>query len=75
MMYEVTFDRIGRGSRQTTEQFEAYSPDGLAEAIFRHARSKLASSWFDVTVNLEEMRGSIEFGRFGTFTIRELVDA
>lgn len=72
--YRVTFPRIGRSSNGSfAEEFIAADADDLAGQIFKYARPKLASSMFMVTVDLETMSGSIEAGRFGTFTIAEAV--
>lgn len=68
----VTFERIGRGFRGRVETFELPDDDRLAdelaEAIYRFAKGKLGSKWYDVEVSLDEGRGSIEAGRFGRFT-------
>lgn len=56
------------------QNFEAASADDLAAAIFKFARLKLAASWFEVVVDLETGTGSIEYGRFGTFTFIEIPD-
>ena len=75
MMFRVEFERIGRGSRGTVKDFEADDADGLAEQIHRFADGKLASRWFDVSVELNETNvgtGSIEGGRFGTFTVEKI---
>lgn len=72
-IYRVTFERIGRSVGNTlwpkTEDFVATSADELATVIFTYARQYLMSNEFDVMVNLEEGKGSIGYGRFGTFTI------
>ena len=67
--YRVTFERIGRGARGLTQDWEAVDADDLASIIYGFARKHLASSEYSVLVDLETMRGSIEAGRFGTFTI------
>lgn len=69
MIYSVTFDRIGRNCRNAKENFEANTADDLAEAIFKYSKKHLGSKEFDVLVDLDTMTGSIEYGRFGEFTI------
>ena len=73
-MYDVTFERIGRGCKGVTERFTVNdcddAADELAYAIFGFARRHLSSMSYDVIVDLEEQRGSIENGRFGRFTIQ-----
>lgn len=70
MSYVIDFERIGRNHSPHGLEVNSDDPDEIAEAVFAHARKHLASSWFSVDVNLDEMRGSIEAGRFGKFTIR-----
>lgn len=67
--YTVTFARIGRSHGPFAETFSATSADDLAEQVFQYSRSKLGSKMFEVSVDLDGMVGSIEYGRFGTFTI------
>ena len=76
MKYIVKFDRIGRDhfARPIEVEVAEDDADGIAEAVFRHAKSKLASRWFEVYVDLDAGKGLIEAGRFGTFTV-ERADA
>ncbi len=69
---EFTGERIGRNHEVEPIEIEAESADGIAEAVYRHARTKLASSHFDVVARIDTMSGTIEAGRFGSFTITEL---
>jgi hypothetical protein len=73
--YRVTFDRIGRGARGLVKEWDAVDADDLASIIYGFARSHLASREYAVLVDLDKMAGSIEYGRFGTFTIAEAVPA
>lgn len=75
--YRIIFKdgRIGRTRGNGDIVITARDADDIAAQIFFIARKKLASSWFDVTVDLEEMHGSIEYGRFGEFTIERLEKA
>ncbi|MCA1572766.1 MAG: hypothetical protein LC798_21230 [Chloroflexi bacterium] len=66
--YRLLFERIGR-NRDLETTVDAGDADALAEAVWRFARGRLGSRSFEVTVDLEAMKGSIEYGRFGTFTI------
>ena len=71
--YRCTFPRIGRSSNGSfVETFTAADADDLAEQVFRFAKRKLASRMFVVSVDLERMVGSIEYDRFGTFTIESV---
>lgn len=72
--YHVVFERIGR-RHDLTSDFEAADADDLADVIYRFARKHLASRDFMVLVDLEKNTGSIEAGRFGTFTISALPKA
>ncbi len=67
--YVVDFERVGRGYGVGPMTFDAAGSDDLARQVHGHIRPLLASRHFDVTVDLEEGRGWIEDGRFGTFTI------
>lgn len=70
--YTVKFDRIGRNrTAGLTLETQASDADDLADKIYRYARRSLASSGFEVVVDLEAGRGSIEYGRYGSFTIEE----
>ena len=70
--YDVRFERIGRGHRETVATFDAETADDLAAAVYRHCKGKLASRWFDVTVDLDAGTGGIDGGRFGAFTVEEV---
>ena len=70
--YLLKFERIGRRNHDTKLHTYATGADDLALQVHRHARPMLASRDFDVTVDLEQGKGWIEAGRFGTFTIEEV---
>lgn len=72
--YRVTFDgeRVGRSHGIQPQTFTAEDADGLALAVYRFAKSKLGSRFPDVDVDLESMRGSIMWGRAGSFSIEAL---
>lgn len=72
-VYRVDFKRIGRNHNVPSVQAAVSNADSLAAVIYGHARSYLMSSDFTVDVDLEAMKGLIDGGRFGTFTITELV--
>jgi hypothetical protein len=67
--YVATFERIGRRHDVPPLTVDSADPDAIAEAVWAYARQFLGSRWFDVVVDLAELRGSIEFGRFGKFTL------
>lgn len=71
MKYVCKFERIGRDHYVPPLEVECPEDDAdaIAEAVFRYARTKLASSWFEVLVDLESNRVSIEMGRFGVGTV------
>ena len=72
--YHVIFDRIGRNHSPKPIDLEAVDAQDLAEQIYNHVKPQLASRFPDVTVNLEEMRGSIVTGMVvaGKFTLTEV---
>lgn len=72
--YEVTFERIGRTNRGTVKTFHAASPADLVEPVYMFARAFLASKQFTVTT-YDDGTGSIDGGRFGDFTWKELTPA
>lgn len=72
MKVRCEFERIGRNRSVAPLEVECTDADELAEHVWRYARQNLGSRFFDVIVNLEEGRGSIEMGRFGTFTVTEV---
>jgi hypothetical protein len=67
--YLIDFERIGRTHNPPSLTVESDDPDEVAYAVFCHARRYLASRDFGVFVDLDEMRGHIDAGRFGRFTI------
>lgn len=69
MRYVVTFERIGRRRDLPPITVEGADGDEIAEAVWRFANRHLGSKMFDVYVDLEAMRGTIEQGRFGAFTL------
>jgi hypothetical protein len=74
MKYRLVFDQIGRNHDPAPLVVEAADADDLAEKVFTYIRKKklLISREFDVEVDLGSMSGSIEFGRFGHFTIEQI---
>lgn len=70
-LYLVTFGRVGRSNGIRPTMFNARGAEDLAEQVHRRLRRYLASSWFDVSVDLESGRGLIEAGRFGEFTVED----
>lgn len=52
----------------------AKDADDLAEQIARYVKKFIASTWFDVTVDLDEGKAWIEGGRFGTCVIEDRGD-
>jgi hypothetical protein len=74
MKYRITFDRVGRNHNPEPVFIEASDAEDLAAKIFAYIirRKLLASREFEVTVDLTKMSGSIDFGRFGEFTIEEV---
>lgn len=70
--YLLKFERIGRGNRDTKLHTYAADADELAEQVYRHARPLLVSRMFEVVADLEQGKGWIEGGRFGSFTIEEV---
>ena len=72
--YTVTFERVGR--RHDVPPLEvAGDPDEIAEQVYRYARRFLGSKDVFVSVDLEQMTGSINAARFGTFTLAPAVTA
>ena len=69
MTYTAKFERIGRRRDVPDLVVVADTADQMADAIWHYAKGFLGSKWYDVTVDLEAMRGSIEYGRFGRFTL------
>jgi hypothetical protein len=75
--YRVTFEdngRIGRTRGNGDLVITARDANDVADQVYRHVKNKLASRWFEVTVDLEAQRGSIECGRFGRFTVVPLTE-
>lgn len=75
MTYTVTFERVGRNHDVPPLEVESDNADEIAFNIYTYARKFLASRDVEVIVNLDELRGSINYGRFGTFTLAEKVTA
>lgn len=73
-IYLIKFERVGRRRDVPEVVYNAKDADDLAKQIHKYVRKFLASSWYEVTVNLETMTGSIDFGRFGNFTIEDRGD-
>lgn len=67
--YTVKFERVGRNHAVPDLTVEAADVDELTEAAYRYAGRFLGSRSYEVVVNLEAMTGSVEYGRFGRFTI------
>ena len=71
MRYTVNFERIGRN--HSVDAIEVGdNPDAIAIAVWKLAKTKLASHDFQVDVDIDNLKGSIEGGRFGTFTLTEI---
>lgn len=70
--YSVEFERIGRRRDVPDNIFTVVDADDLAQQVWRFAGRYLGSRWYDVTVDLDAMTGSIEAGRFGRFFLREV---
>jgi hypothetical protein len=72
--YLVTFTdkRIGRTHTVEPHEFDAYDAQELSELIYDYVRPFLLSTSPEVTVDLEEMSGSVGFGRYATFTIEKV---
>lgn len=70
--YLVRFERIGRTAKGVLLDTFAVDADDLASVIFHYAKPMIVSKMFEVTVDLEQGKGWIEGGRFGTFTIEEV---
>ena len=77
-MIAVTFDRIGRTYDPPPIHIadDDMTADGIADAVYHHARKYLASSWFSVTAHWDPDDGTgtvtIEGGRFGDGTIKRV---
>lgn len=72
--YRVDFERIGRRRDVAPLEVAAPAAGELADEVAEYARRYLGSRFFVVVVDLEQMTGRIEGGRFGTFTISSLED-
>lgn len=68
--YIVEFERIGRSHDVPPLTTTAESAAHLAEQVYDYARRFLGSKGYTVVVDLDEMSGSIEAGRFGAFTVK-----
>jgi hypothetical protein len=71
MTYTVQFERVGRNYDVPPLTVEGDNADEIAFHIYTYARKFLASRDVEVLVKLDELRGSINYGRFGTFTLSE----
>ena len=49
-----------------------HDPAVIAEAVFKFAKSRITSKWWECTVNMETMRCYLEGGRFGEGVITEI---
>lgn len=75
--YKITFDRIGRSRDVPAMIASAPDPDvlpiatsaAISDEVWRYANRFLLSRDFMVRTDLDTMTGSIDGGRFGTFTI------
>lgn len=70
--YVVDFERVGRNHNVAPMTFEDVTePEELAALIHHRVKGYLASRWFEVIVDLDEMRGHIDAGMrpAGRFTI------
>lgn len=71
--YRIEFGRVGRNHNVPPLEVTAADVDEVAEAVWRVANRHLGSRFFDVSVDLETGEGWIEGGRFGRFTVTEIV--
>lgn len=69
----VKFERIGRTGTTPEAALTVHVPaqfaddaDRVAEYLYVHCKRHLLSNDFEVTVDLEEGKVSLEYGRFGT---------
>lgn len=75
MKYLTTFTRIGRNHYiDPLEVTFGTDPDTVAYQVFQYAKKKLSSHQFEVEVNMDELKGTIEGGRFGSFTLEAVDD-
>jgi hypothetical protein len=72
--YKITFknNRVGRNKDVKPLELSATSLGELQEALHYFCGQHLISSFFDVVINPSDMTGSIEYGRYGDFIIKEL---
>lgn len=66
--YVATFERIGRNHNVPPLTISG-TPDEMAGRVYRYSLGFLGSRDVMVSVDLEEMKGSINGGRFGSFTL------
>lgn len=67
--YNCIFERVGRNHNVPTLYVEGSDPDEIAYHVYGYARKYLASNDVEVSVNLDTLRGFINYGRFGTFEL------
>lgn len=67
--YTLKFERVGRNRHVPDLVVDAPDVDALTEAAYREVGKHLGSRSYEVVVDLERMTGSVEWGRFGRFTI------
>ncbi len=68
--YIATFERIGR-NHNVPPLTVSGTPDEIAERVYHYSLGFLGSRDVMVSVDMDEMTGSINAGRFGTFTFAE----
>lgn len=73
-LYVVKFSRVGRSRSVPEMTANAANADALCAQVHRYVGKFLASSWYDVSVDLETGRGWIDGGRYGEFTVEDRGD-
>jgi hypothetical protein len=69
--YVATFERIGR--RHDVKPLPVSgSPDQIAEQVYRYSLGFFGSRDVEITVDLQQMKGFICWGRFGSFTLADV---
>lgn len=71
LRYIATFKdgRLGRSRDVAPLTVEGKTADDLAEVVYRFAKGRLISKMFEVVVDMSQLTGWIEGGRFATFTL------
>jgi hypothetical protein len=69
--YTIHFERIGRFAHNVTEMFEAPNRDILTQMIHKYVESYLPYREYYVSIDFNKLRGTIEGGKYGTFTVKQ----